>query len=125
MYSSWLCIFISIQNSIDTSFCGREGYPSPFYVDNVVAADGIQRDIQVTRTGANRNDDLFTFDLRLDKEIRLGGDFAVTVSVDAFNLLNDGTVLQRERNLGGSQPNFVDETLSPRVFRLGVRLSFR
>ncbi len=111
--------------NVAANVSGREGYPLPFYVDNVVGTDGIQRDVQVTRTGSNRNDDLYTFDLRLDKEIRLGGDLGITLSVDAFNLFNDGTVLQRERNLGGSQPNFVDETLSPRVLRLGVRLSFR
>ncbi len=110
--------------NVAANVSGREGYPSPFYLDNVVPADGIQRDIQVTRTGSNRNDDLYTFDLRIDKEIRLGGELGVTLSVDAFNVFNEGTVLQRERNLGGSQPDFVDETLSPRVFRLGVRLSW-
>ena len=104
---------------------GREGYPLPFYLDNVVPADGIQRDVQVTRTGADRNDDLYTFDLRLDKDIRLGGGVGITLSIDAFNVFNAGTVLQRERNLAGAQANFVDETLSPRLFRLGVRLSWR
>ncbi|MEE8526772.1 MAG: hypothetical protein V3T72_22795, partial [Thermoanaerobaculia bacterium] len=92
---------------------------------NVNPGDGIQRDIQLSSTDAFRNDDLFAFDLRVDKDIQFSSDFGITLSVDAFNVFNEGTVLQRERNLAGSQPNFVDEVLSPRVLRLGIRLNWK
>ena len=128
---------------------GREGYPLPYYLNNVPGADGILRDLQVTGTDAIRADDLYTLDLHLDKELSIAGDFAVTLSVDAFNLLNEGTVLQRERNLpraaarvdtdsgspffgrtvtqlvGSTRADYVNEVLSPRVFRFGVRLSWK
>ena len=110
--------------NVAANISGREGYPLPYYLNNINPGDGIQRDLQVSRTGEDRNDNLYSLDLRLDKDFEFG-DWGLTLSIDAFNLLNEGTVLQRERNLGGSQPNFVDETLSPRVFRLGLRLSFR
>ena len=47
------------------------------------------------------------------------------LGVDAFNLLNEDYVLQRDRrtDLGGA--HVVRERLSPRVFRLGVTLRFR
>lgn len=135
--------------NVAANFSGREGYPLPYYLNNVDPGDGIQRDLQITATDAIRADDLFTFDLHFDKEFQVGGDLGITLSVDAFNLLNEGTVLQRERNLpraeartetnpgspffgqtvtkleGASQPNYVDEVLSPRVFRFGVRLSWK
>lgn len=110
--------------NVAANVSGREGYPLPYYLNNINPGDGIQRDLQVSRTGSDRNDNLYSLDLRLDKDFEFG-DWGLTLSIDAFNLLNEGTVLQRERNLDGSQPNFVDETLSPRVLRLGVRFSFR
>lgn len=111
--------------NIAGNLSGREGYPAPYYLNNVNPGDGIQRDIQLSSTDAFRNEDLIAFDLRIDKDIQLSSDFGITLSIDAFNVFNEGTVLQRERNLSGSQPNFVDEVLSPRVFRLGIRLNLR
>ena len=111
--------------NVSANVRGREGYPLPYYLNNVTPSDGIQRDIQLTPTDGARNEELFTFDLRLDKDVQFGGGFGATFSAEVFNLFNEGTVLQRERNFGGSQPNFVDETLSPRVIRLGVRISLR
>ena len=39
--------------------------------------------------------------------------------------MNENYVLQRERNLGLATANFLDETLSPRIYRLGFRLNWR
>ncbi len=111
--------------NVAANISGREGYPLPYYLNNVNPGDGIQRDIQLGSTDGSRADDLFAFDLRVDKDIQFSTDFGITLSIDAFNVFNEGTVLQRERNLSGSQPNFVDEVLSPRVFRLGVRLNWK
>ena len=111
--------------NVSANVRGREGYPLPYYLNNITPSDGIQRDIQLTRTGADRAEDLFSVDLRVDKDFSFGGSVGATISAEVFNLFNEGTVLQRERNFGGSQPNFVDETLSPRVIRLGIRLSLR
>jgi hypothetical protein len=48
----------------------------------------------------------------------------LTVGVDVFNALNEGTVLQRNLRLSRTNSDHVVEVLSPRIFRLGARLSF-
>ena len=48
-----------------------------------------------------------------------------TFSIDAFNIFNDNTVLRRELRLTSARPDFVNETLAPRIYRLGVRLTWR
>jgi hypothetical protein len=35
------------------------------------------------------------------------------------------TVLQRDRTLNAATANFVNQTLSPRIYRLGFRLNWR
>ena len=103
---------------------GREGFPIPYYV-RLTPADGKGRKVQVTpRADTFRYDDVYTFDLRLEKEIAFGR-FTTLVSIDGFNLLNSATILQRSRQLNGSQADFIRESLSPRIFRLGVRLRWR
>ena len=57
-------------------------------------------------------------------------DFGLTLGVDAFNALNASYVLQRQGVLAQNgvpldNAGAVFETLSPRIFRLGARLSFR
>ena len=49
----------------------------------------------------------------------------VTVSADIFNILNQGYVIQRAHRLNRANGDFVREVTSPRIFRLGLRLSFR
>ena len=109
----------------------REGYPSPLF-RGVTGPSGTAYSLQIG--DENRNDDVHTLDLRLDKEFSFGaarqghsdlGDFRLTVSLDVFNVANETTVLQRNRNQGQGNSNFILETISPRVFRLGARLGFR
>jgi hypothetical protein len=67
---------------------------------------------------------LTEFDLRLAKDIRVwrGG---FTLSVDAFNILNKQTILQRNvTRINLKASNRITELQSPRVFRLGARVSF-
>jgi hypothetical protein len=49
----------------------------------------------------------------------------MTLGVDVFNALNESYVLQRQHRLGIRTTNNVTEILSPRIFRIGARLSFR
>ncbi len=104
---------------------GREGYPLPYFED-VLGADGQNRDILVVdELDQQRVDDVYTLDLRLDKEFAATGNVAFTVGVDAFNLLNESYTLQRERGLNRSSANFLRETLSPRVWRVSARLNWK
>ena len=104
---------------------GREGYPQPYFRD-VLGADGQNRDILVVDTlDRARVDDIFTVDLRLDKEFAATDSVAFTVGLDAFNLLNENYTLQRERGLNRATGDFLRETLSPRVWRLSARLNWK
>jgi hypothetical protein len=110
--------------NVAANLTARQGYPNPRYV-NVSGSDGIGYAVQVSSdVDSERNDDVFTLDLRLDKDVDFG-DFGVTFSLDAFNVMNDNTVLQRDRNQGITSANFVRETVSPRILRFGVRLNLR
>jgi hypothetical protein len=72
----------------------------------------------------NRLPNVHTLDLRLAKDIRIGP-AGVTLSADVFNLTNSNVELQRNVDIlrpGGHHQ--ITEVLSPRVFRLGARLTF-
>ncbi len=103
----------------------REGYPIPYY-RSVTGDDGIGRRILATPSfDTFRNDDIFSVDLRLDKEFATTGNTSLTFSLDAFNVLDETFVLQRFDNLASGNAEHIEETMSPRVVRLGVRLNWR
>lgn len=102
---------------------GREGYPIPWFHDNFGTNDG-NKDIQVARVGDDRVDDIITTDVRIDKDFQFG-DLGVTVSMDVFNLFNEGYVVQREFDVSSSRAGFVDQIIGPRVARIGVRLAWK
>ncbi len=106
------------------SITGREGYPF---------VPGASRSAHTRQLSPNlddfRFDDVYTFDAHIDKDFRLG-EMTITASLDGFNLLNDQPVLQRnpfapapEDGLEGAYP--VEERLSPRVFRWGLKFAWR
>ena len=100
---------------------GREGFPLPYTVAWVEG--GALREVQATdRTDSVRLDDVFLLDLRFEKELRLRA-LRAAISLDVFNLLDAGEVLERERQLTSPLADQVRETLSPRVLRLGLRLA--
>jgi hypothetical protein len=100
----------------------RDGYPSPRFFQ-VVANDGRALNVARGDFDDDRNPTLATLDLRLDKDLALGP-VALNIGVDVFNVTNEATVLQRERNQSISRAGFVRETLAPRAFRLGLTLSY-
>ncbi len=102
---------------------GREGYPLPWFWDNFSTADGT-KDIQVATVGRDRVDNIITTDVRVDKDFQIG-DLGLTLSVDVFNLFNEGYVVQREFDVSSSRSGFVDQIIGPRVARLGVRIAWK
>jgi hypothetical protein len=101
----------------------REGNPLPYFVN--ASGLGGSKNVQVSGFDQFRTDDIFTVDLRLEKDLAFADNLGATISIDAFNVLNENYVLQRERQLNGARANFLDETLSPRIYRLGFRLNWR
>ncbi len=88
--------------------------------------DGILRNILVVDDITDfRLEDVFTMDLRLEKEFRATGNTSLTFSIDGFNIFNEGYVLNRYINLAAGNAEWIKETLSPRIWRLGVRLNWR
>ncbi|HZF09777.1 MAG TPA: hypothetical protein VFE33_13385, partial [Thermoanaerobaculia bacterium] len=71
-----------------------------------------------------RNEDIHLLDGRIEKELNFK-DFGVTVGVDCFNMLNNGNVIQHQHRLNRANTNYVQEIVSPRIFRVGARFSFR
>ncbi|MGB6363832.1 MAG: hypothetical protein WBG67_14620 [Thermoanaerobaculia bacterium] len=111
--------------NVAANLTGRQGYPIPYFA-RVSGLDGIGRNILAPNDITDfRNDDIFIMDLRLEKEWRATGNTGLTFSIDAFNIFNDGSVLQRFDNLNAGNAAWVSESISPRVFRLGVRLDWR
>ena len=105
---------------------GREGYPLPYYVRFVSPTDGRARwATAVDRSDDFRTQDIYTLDLRIEKEFAATGNVGLTFSIDAFNVFNENYVLRRSLRLNSPRPDYLNETLSPRIFRLGVRLSWR
>ncbi|HET9226906.1 MAG TPA: TonB-dependent receptor [Thermoanaerobaculia bacterium] len=114
--------------NVAASLTGREGYPIRYArrLNRAPIADtpGVGIDIPVVSDAdAFRHPDIHQLDLRVEKEFRLS-DFGLTVGADLFNALNESYVLQRQSILGRTTSDHVIEVVNPRIFRLGVRLSW-
>ena len=112
--------------NVAANLFGREGYPLPYFRNFTSSIDGIGRAVQVVGAVDDfRADDIFTTDVRVEKDFRFSDNLSATFSLDAFNIFDERYVLQRERSLGSGRANFLDETLAPRVYRLGFRINWR
>ena len=106
---------------------GRQGYPVPYFFRVTQRSNmGFTRSfLQATSDPDEfRLDDIHTIDVRLEKEFNFS-DVGLTLGLDVFNLANEATVLQRQHRLGLTTADNVTEHLSPRIVRIGARLSFR
>ena len=105
---------------------GREG-SGLLYNNQVNASDGVTR--EVSHIGGNagrfRNDDVTTVDLRAEKTFGVSGNINFTFSLDLFNALNEATVLTREDRLNRFTADWANTILAPRIWKLGVRVSWK
>ena len=108
--------------NVAASINGREGFISPPF-RNFSTGDGRRR-LQFAPLDEFRNDDLITFDMRVEKDFKVG-DLTIVLGLDGFNLTNESYVLQVERNVLAGRFDDTNEILSPRVFRLGATFKFR
>jgi hypothetical protein len=98
----------------------------PYMLEYADTGDDITRNVRVVGdVDEIRVDDILTTDLRLEKQFAATGDVGFTFSLDCFNIFNENYVLQRERNLDSGTADWLRETLSPRIWRLGVRINWR
>ena len=115
--------------NVAASLTGREGYPIRYSrrLNRAPIADtpGVGIDVPIVADADEiRAPDVHLLDLRVEKEFHLS-DFGVTVGADLFNALNESYVLQRQSILGRTNSDHVLEVVSPRILRLGVKLSWR
>ncbi|HUO85269.1 MAG TPA: hypothetical protein VM534_09160, partial [Thermoanaerobaculia bacterium] len=120
-----------IETNFGLNLSGRQGYPTPYvHTTNIIGNEFGRKGVLVNGVDGARLEDIHVLDLRLSKELRLQG-VGLTLSVDAFNVTNEQTVMQRNlllrqgSNAGAARPGGrITELVSPRVFRVGARLTF-
>ena len=72
-----------------------------------------------------RHDDITTVDLRAEKPFGLSGNVNLTFGLELFNALNEATVLARATTLNRPTGDWVQDVISPRIWKLGVRVSWK
>jgi hypothetical protein len=108
---------------LSAALYGREGYLFPVYLNLSAGRDGTLSVLGVPTVDTQRLDNLWNLDLRLAKNVKLGGTNLI-LSAEGFNILNNDLILARTLRANTSTFRRVDEVLNPRVFRFGVRYTF-
>jgi outer membrane receptor protein involved in Fe transport len=121
--------------NVSANFFGREGFPQTYYIrSQQFDIDGSRTQNLVDKIDSYRLDDVYEIDVRLEKTFKLGP-VDISPAVEVFNVTNEDTVLQRANRVGNYNFNtnaFVRNTLfndivetqSPRIVRVGARVSF-
>jgi len=99
---------------------GRDGYALPYFQRVAREIAGLA-DVQIATL---RTDDLLTVDTRLEWDTAVN-DFNFILSLEAYNLLDENTVTERETQLGLLRAGAANEIVAPRTYRLGLRVAWR
>jgi hypothetical protein len=109
--------------NVSGNFFGRQGYPIVYY-HRVLDPDFVTfirvKPFDVDRF---RFPDVYTVDGRIEKAVKFPR-ANVTLLLEGFNLLNKAYILQRQSRINSPTANQVREILSPRILRVGARLTF-
>jgi hypothetical protein len=111
--------------NVSAFYNGRQGYPFPREIQTPARLNGVgQTTVYIEPLGDLRHPNFHNLDLRLAKQFRVGGNRRLDLSMDAFNVTNNGTVLGRRRNQRAANANNVSALVAPRVLRFGIRFQF-
>jgi hypothetical protein len=113
---------------------GKQGGPYPITVRLPAGRDGQLQALATGEIDALRYPNVWNVDLRLAKTLKFGG-AGLTLSAEAFNVLNNDVILSRSRQantptftstIAGAEPGVgrIEEIISPRIVRFGVSLLF-
>jgi hypothetical protein len=104
----------------------REGHVLPYNFQKF-GSDRLVRGISLMAGDLDlfRLDDLLTVDLRVEKQFSANNDVSLTFGLDLFNALNEATPLSRETTLSSRTGDYLLDIVSPRVWKLGVRVSWK
>jgi hypothetical protein len=113
--------------NVALNLTGRQGYPVPYYTRVVLPPNENNAGVSIQSTDrpdSFRLQNINIIDARVEKEFTFS-DFGLTLGVDCFNIFNEAYVLQRQHRLNTGSADRVTEITSPRIFRIGARVSFR
>jgi len=108
---------------IGANIFARQGYVDPYIFQLNAGGDGRVRALAVITIDDVRYPNLWDVDFRLSKGVHFQR-VNLQLSADLFNAFNAGTILQRNRNLASSAFNTINEIISPRIARVGVKFQF-
>jgi hypothetical protein len=109
---------------IATSIFGRQGYAIPVIVTTDGGLDGPLNTLAVPAVDSTRYPNLFDVDFRVAKTQKLAGRASLQLTLDLFNAFNANTTLDQNRSADTAVFGQINEILSPRILRLGLRLQF-
>jgi len=111
---------------VSGTFSAREGFISPTFGEDYAYVN-YNFDSPVAWTeafGLKRDPNVYLLNVRLEKRFDLRRYGALYLSVDGFNIFNSNVRLARLRNVSADNYDQTLAIMSPRIFRLGVRLQF-
>lgn len=110
--------------NLSAFYNGRQGYPFPREVQTPARLNrAATTAVLIEGLGELRHPNYHNLDVRVAKAFRLGAaNRRFEVSLDAFNVTNNNTVLGRRRNQRAANANDVSAIVAPRVLRFGVRV---
>jgi hypothetical protein len=109
---------------IATSLFSRQGYARPVVVSVDGGADGSLNGLATGAVDAYRYPNVFDADFRLAKTQKIAGNASLQLTLDLFNAFNSGVVLAQNRFADSAVFGQINEILSPRILRIGLRLQF-
>ena len=71
-----------------------------------------------------RYPNVWDLDLRLAKNLNLGGSRRLTVAAEVFNAFNANTAMFRTTEVTSSALDQLNEILAPRIARISARITF-
>ncbi|MCP5046440.1 MAG: TonB-dependent receptor [bacterium] len=122
---------LPLKINLAGSILAREGFVQDNHyieyggdkVNGLGSRPGEDTTIYVDRRGSARYPDMLMTNMRLERSIKLSSG-RVIFSFDLFNIFNTYAVQEVEDNAGRSTYGELRTIVSPRIFRLGVRLDF-
>jgi hypothetical protein len=116
---------VQLPGSFDLSgqLFGRQGGTYPISINIAAGGDGTQRALSGNVDDVRYNN-LWNLDFRLARNTKFGSRFTLSPSIELFNALNNDLVLGRARNAGSATFGRIEEVISPRILRFGIRATF-
>jgi hypothetical protein len=105
---------------------GRQGYPYPLFRQGTTATLGADSTLSVLVTPQIdyfRYPNLWNTDLRASKTFHVDR-VSLRGILDCFNVLNNNAELVRNNNIASPTFNQIAQNLSPRIFRVGLVVTF-